>query len=108
MLVGVVAGVVAGAGVALGGLRSGFMASGRVARFAAAGSVGRYRGPGWPQPTSMAIAVVAIPIEAIPIEAGSALSARAWVLRKTPTALALRGDGSALRMPEQLLNIIKL
>ena len=85
-------------GVTLGGLRSGFMASGRVARFTAAGSVGRYSGPGWPQPTS----------KANPRVARTAFNERGWGLRKTPTTLALRGDGSALKMPERLLNILKL
>jgi len=39
----------AGVGATLLGLRIGLRASGRVARFAAAGSVGKYKGPGWPQ-----------------------------------------------------------
>ena len=36
------------------GLRIGFNNSGSVARLAAAGSVGRYSGPVWPQPESQA------------------------------------------------------
>jgi len=40
----------AGVGTTLLGLRIGLRVSGRVARFAAAGSVGRKSGPGCPQP----------------------------------------------------------
>lgn len=52
-----------GAGVLLGGVRKGFKVSGKVARLAAAGSVGRYRPPGWPQalsPTALAARVITL------------------------------------------------
>ena len=44
----------AGELVVCAGLRIGFSSSGSVARLAAAGSVGRYSGPVWPQPDSQA------------------------------------------------------
>ena len=99
---GVGAGV-AGVGTTLLGLRIGLRVSGRVARFAAAGSVGRNSGPGWPQPlTSDA------PKRQ---QANMAACAAAGA-----TPLAGRGVRGAFRMSERMprhlpdrnLNILKL